>query len=71
MPKKLAFVSPGTMAKRKRRDQGRSLEDIIQAFDRERAQAHELDRRHTQTVRAARGSDRQVLTGKRPKPRRP
>jgi hypothetical protein len=33
-------------------------EDIIAAFDRERAQAQELRRRHYEYLRAARGHDR-------------
>jgi hypothetical protein len=35
-------------------------EEIIAAFDREREQAHELNRRHTEQVRTSRANDRQV-----------
>jgi hypothetical protein len=35
-------------------------EDIIAAFDRERDEANELNRRHTEQVRAARTNDQPV-----------
>jgi hypothetical protein len=36
-------------------------EDIIAAFDRERAEANELRRRHSEQVRSSRTNDRQVV----------
>ena len=40
-------------------------EDVIAAFDREREQARELNRRHTELVRASRANDRPVRTDRR------
>ena len=37
-------------------------EEIIAAFDRERAEAHELNRRHIERIRASRESDRQFTS---------
>jgi hypothetical protein len=36
-------------------------EDVIAAFDRERAEANELRRRHTEQVRSSRYNDRPVV----------
>ena len=40
-------------------------EEIIAAFDRERAEARELTRRHLERMRAARENDRQVTSSPR------
>jgi hypothetical protein len=45
--------------------QRRRAEEIIAAFDRERAEAHELNRRYIERVRAAREHDRQLTSGPR------
>ena len=44
-------------------------EDIIKAFDRERARARELNRRHSEESRIYRNRDRQVLIERRRHPR--
>jgi hypothetical protein len=36
-------------------------QDIIAAFDRERAEANELRRRHSEQVRSSRTNDRQLV----------
>jgi hypothetical protein len=48
---------------------GERSEDIIKAFDRERAQARELNRRHREESANARSRDRQVLIERRRHPR--
>lgn len=40
-------------------------EEVIAAFDRERAEAHELNRRYVERVRASRENDRQFTTSPR------
>jgi hypothetical protein len=40
-------------------------EEIIAAFDRERAEARELNRRHLERIRASREYDRQVTSSPR------
>jgi len=35
-----------------------SADEVIAAFDRERSEAHELQRRHSEQVRSSRGGDR-------------
>jgi len=47
----------------------RPAEEIIAAFDREQAEARELNRRHTEKVRAAHANDRQSLIERRRRPR--
>lgn len=44
-------------------------EEIIKAFERERSEAHELNRRHSEATRDARRRDRQVLIERRRQPR--
>ena len=44
-------------------------EEIIAAFDRERAALEELHRQHTEKVRAAHADDRQSLIERRRRPR--
>lgn len=39
-----------------------SMEDLLAALDRERAAAHELNRRHSELVRASRARDCQIGT---------
>ena len=51
------------------RPERRPAEEIIAAFDRERAEAQELHRRHTEKVRAAHAHDRQSLIERRRRPR--
>jgi hypothetical protein len=46
------------MREERKSQQTRPTEDILAAFDRERAEAHELHRRHTEQVRASRAADR-------------
>jgi hypothetical protein len=43
-----------------RKSQNNPTEDVIAAFDRERAEANELRRRHTEQVRSSRTNDRLV-----------
>jgi hypothetical protein len=52
-----------------RRSRERNPQDIIEAFDRERAQAHELNRRHEECVRNSHAGNRQVLIERRRRPR--
>ena len=52
-----------------RRSRDRKSEDIIKAFDREQAEARELNRRHTESVRGSHAGDRQVLIERRRHPR--
>jgi hypothetical protein len=47
----------------------RPAEEIIAAFDRERAEAEELRRLHTQKVRASRADERQSFIERRRRPR--
>jgi len=47
----------------------RRPEEIIAAFDRERAESQELNRRHTEKVRAAHADDRQSFIERRRRPR--
>jgi hypothetical protein len=42
----------------KKRKQPSSTEEVIAAFDRERDEAHEHSRRHTERIRNSRESDR-------------
>jgi hypothetical protein len=44
-------------------------EEIIAAFDRERAASQELNRQHTEKVRAAHAGERQSLIERRRRPR--
>jgi hypothetical protein len=44
-------------------------EDILAAFDRERAEAQELNRRHSEHVRNSRADDQPVGMERRRKPR--
>lgn len=53
----------------KRGSGNRKPEEIIKAFDREQAEARELNRRHTQNVRNSHAADRQVLIERRRHPR--
>jgi hypothetical protein len=50
------------MGNTQEQQQRRRAEEIIAAFDRERAEAHELSRRYIERVRAAREHDRQVTS---------
>lgn len=43
-----------------RKSPNNPTEDVIAAFDRERAEANELRRRHTEQVRSSRNNDRPV-----------
>jgi hypothetical protein len=52
-----------------RRSRDRKPEEVIEAFDRERAQARELNRRHEESVRNSHAADRQVLIERRRSPR--
>ena len=52
-----------------RRSRDRKSEELIKAFDRERDQARELNRRHEQNVRSSHAGDRQVLIERRRFPR--
>ena len=45
--------------------QQKRAEEIIAAFDRERAEAQELSRRYVEWVRASRESDRQLTSSPR------
>ena len=56
------------MAERKKSPESRA-EEIIAAFDRERAVARELNRRHTEHVRSSYSRDRQVHIDRRRRPR--
>jgi hypothetical protein len=47
----------------------RRTEEIIKAFDRERSEANDLSRRHTDAVKQGRDRDRQVLIERRRHPR--
>jgi uncharacterized tellurite resistance protein B-like protein len=44
-------------------------EEIIKAFERERSEARDLSRRHSEATRDARRRDRQVLIERRRQPR--
>jgi hypothetical protein len=52
-----------------RRSRDRKREEIIEAFDRERARARELNRRHEESIRNSHAGDRQVLIERRRHPR--
>ena len=52
-----------------RRSRDRKSDEIIKAFDREQAEARELNRRHTEKVRSSHAGDRQVLIERRRHPR--
>ena len=52
-----------------RRSRDRKSEELIKAFDRERDQARELNRRHAESVRNSHAGDRQVLIERRRFPR--
>jgi hypothetical protein len=47
----------------------RQTEEIIKAFDRERAQAQDLSRRYQEETASSRARDRQVLIERRRQPR--
>jgi len=47
----------------------RRTEELIKAFDRERSEAHDLQRRHSEKTRDAQTRDRQVLIERRRHPR--
>ena len=53
----------------KRGPGNRKPEEIIKDFDREQAEARELNRRHTEHVRTSHAGDRQVLIERRRHPR--
>jgi hypothetical protein len=48
------------MAEKKKEQEETPAQEIIAAFDRERAKAQEFQRRHTETVRDSRTRDRHV-----------
>jgi hypothetical protein len=52
-----------------RRSRDRNPREIIEAFDRERDQVRELNRRHAENVRNSHAGDRQVLIERRRNPR--
>ena len=52
-----------------RRSRDRNPQEVIDAFDRERNQARELNRRHEESVRNSHAGDRQVLIERRRNPR--
>ena len=52
-----------------RRSPDRKPDEIIKAFDRERAASRELNRRHEESVRSSHAGDRQVLIERRRHPR--
>jgi hypothetical protein len=58
-----------TMGDSKEPRERRPTEEIIAAFDRERAESQELNRRHTEKVRAAHADDRQSFIERRRRPR--
>jgi hypothetical protein len=47
----------------------RRVAELIKAFDRERSEADDLHRRHTEETRRAHNRDRQVLVERRRQPR--
>ena len=53
------------MGEDKKGQKVRPAEEIIAAFDRERAEANDLHRRHTELVRASRTNDRPVQSGRK------
>ena len=53
------------MSEERKSTDARLAEDIIAAFDREREEANELMRRHTEHVRASRAGDRPVSSDRR------
>jgi hypothetical protein len=57
------------MAERKKPDTVRPTEEIIAAFDREQAEARELNRRHTEAVRDSQRRDSFVRIERRRRPR--
>jgi hypothetical protein len=64
----------GALTKKPERDRTVSedhmpTEDILAAFDREWAEAQELNRRHTEQVRNSRADDQPVRIERRRKPR--
>ena len=58
-----------TMGDSKESRERKPTEEIIAAFDRERAESQELNRRHTEKVRAAHADDRQSFIERRRRPR--
>jgi len=56
------------MEERKKSRDART-EEIIRAFEQERSQAQELNRRHSESVKDARRHDRQLLIERRRHPR--
>lgn len=57
------------MGERKKPHEIQPTEEIIAAFDREQAEARELKRRHSETVRDARHRDTYVKIERRRRPR--
>ena len=53
----------------KRTPQDEQRDKVIEAFDRERARAQELNRRHTEQVRVTREQDKAVFIERRRLPR--
>jgi hypothetical protein len=60
---------PDPLRNGERRSRDRKPQEIIEAFDRERARAREFNRRHEENVRGSHASDRQVLIERRRFPR--
>jgi hypothetical protein len=56
------------MHRREERER-RPAEELIEAFDRQRSKAHDLERRHEEMMRESRERDRQVLIERRRHPR--
>ena len=52
-----------------RRSPERRPLEVIEAFDRERARARELGRRHAENMKQAHAIDKQVLIERRKRPR--
>jgi hypothetical protein len=53
------------MGEDKKGQKVRPAEEIIAAFDRERAEANDLQRRHAELIRASRTNDRPVRNGQK------
>jgi hypothetical protein len=57
------------MGERDKPRERKPAEEIIAAFDRERAKSQELQRQHTENVRNAHANDRQSFIERRRRPR--
>lgn len=57
------------MEDRDQPERRQSEDELIEAFERERSEAHDLGRRHAELVRRSHERDRQVLIERRRHPR--